>query len=71
MFWQNKNPADQFSKASSWSFLLAICISFTQSIGCSNGNPNGVNAIPVSGVITWNGEPLANANVVFRPAETG
>jgi hypothetical protein len=35
------------------------------STGC--GDPNAVKTVPVSGVVKMNGEPLANAYVMFQP----
>lgn len=48
----------------SW-LLLAVCLSLM--VGCSG--PEGPETVPVSGTVTFNGEPLVGASVVFAPKE--
>lgn len=54
------------SRMRSW-LLLVVCVSLL--VGCSE--PAGPETVPVSGTVTFNGEPLVGAQVVFSPAEGG
>lgn len=49
-----------------WMVTLALGMVFMT--GCSSDN---LNIVPVSGVVTLDGKPLANANVQFQPMAQG
>lgn len=50
-----------------FSFGALICLSCL-SLGCGSGGSGvKVDLVPVSGVVTLDGEPLANASVLFSP----
>ena len=38
-------------------------------VGCGGGSDN-LSVVPVSGKITWNGQPLPNAAVVYLPGQS-
>lgn len=48
-----------------WLFIPALCFLFANLAGCG-GDPN---IIPVTGQITLDGSPLANAEVTFTPSK--
>src|SRR5262245_7032238 len=48
-----------------WLLLLAAAV--TALVGCGSS----AKVVPVSGVVTLNGKPLANAHVVFQPEASG
>lgn len=47
-------------------FLVMIC-SFAVSLGCGGSGEEGPEILPVTGVITLDSEPLADADVTFFP----
>ena len=51
------------------SLLLLISIAF--SLGCPQGGPGGPPTYPVSGTVTYNGEPVGGANVTFVAGQGG
>jgi hypothetical protein len=48
--------------------LLAICVCFA--IFCIGCSPVGIGTVPVTGSVTYKGEPIAEALVTFLPAES-
>jgi len=49
--------------------LLVICVSAVVAGGCSRGDK--IELVPVEGIVTLNGAPLADASVVFHPKPKG
>jgi hypothetical protein len=47
-------------------FPAALCLALQA--GCG---PSGPKLYPVSGVVTWEGQPLADGDIIFMPATPG
>ena len=55
------------SKVVSWVVVVALLLGI---VGCQRG-ATGPTGYPVSGVVTYNGQPVDGAQVVFSPATPG
>ena len=51
----------------SWFGLFTIALSLVSLVGCGSD----LSTAPASGVVLYNGQPLAEANVVFAPEQGG
>lgn len=49
--------------------LLPLLV-LTAGFGCGGSEESRIKLVPVSGTITLNGKPLADATVTFQPAQT-
>ncbi len=55
------------TKAISWVVVVSLLVGF---LGCQRG-ATGPTGYPVSGLVTYNGQPVGGAQVVFSPATPG
>ena len=46
--------------------LVALCLLVLLVAGCG---PSGPETYPVSGTVTWNGDPLPEGDIVFSPVD--
>ncbi|MBR0225608.1 MAG: carboxypeptidase regulatory-like domain-containing protein [Thermoguttaceae bacterium] len=49
--------------------LLSLCFMLLASFGCDNKRMKGL--VPARGVVTFNGEPVAGAMIMFTPVQIG
>ena len=47
-------------------YALCLCLLVLPVAGCG---PSGPETYPVSGTVTWNGDPLPEGNIVFEPVD--
>ena len=52
-------------------FVLVLALVGAVCAGCGGGNSHGLTLAPVSGVVTYRGQPLVDAQVVFLPETPG
>jgi hypothetical protein len=57
------------------SLKLVLCLVVAAAgalvVGCGGGNSHGLTLAPVTGLVTYRGQPLADAQVVFLPDTPG